>query len=132
MGQQHLRSLQTMHSETGLPGLHQPHLPDRRSSLQLVHVARPGNPAQTTHACRHRAGRNQHQLDASAVQGDHLLDPHRHGIAIQTAAIRGEQRTADLHHPAPRAGYLLTHTLNLRSQASTRLSGPGRRSDQGT
>ncbi|MCY1177117.1 hypothetical protein D9M73_174140 [compost metagenome] len=120
MGQQHLGGLQAVGREAGLPRLHQPHLPDRRGSLQLVHVARPGNPAQAAHARRHRAGGYQHQLDAGAVQGDHLLDPHRHGIAIQTAAIRGEQRTADLHHPAPRAGYLLTHTLNLRSQASTR------------
>ncbi|MOA12736.1 hypothetical protein D3C78_1327540 [compost metagenome] len=130
MGQQHLGGLQAVGREAGLPRLHQPHLPDRRGSLQLVHVARPGNPAQAAHARRHRAGGYQHQLDAGAVQGDHLLDPYRHRIAIQPPAVGREQGAADLHHPAPRAGHFLTHTSTLRSQLLHRTG--ARSADQGT
>ena len=107
MGEQDLRGLHLMLGETGFPGLHQPHLPYRRSCLQLVDGRRALRPAEPTHTGRHCARGHQHQLDARPVQGHHLLDPAGHGPAIQTATVVGQQGTADFHHPALGARHLI-------------------------
>ena len=45
------------------------------------------------------------------AQRHHLLDPYRHGRTIQTTTISGQQGTTNLHYPALRTGYLVTHDL---------------------
>ena len=109
--QQHLCGTPVVLGKARLPGLHQGHLANGGSGLQLVHRARSAGPAQAAHAGCHRAGRYQHQFHALLTQRDHLLDPHRHGRTIQATPVGGQQRASDLHHPAPRAGHLVTHDL---------------------
>ena len=109
MGQQNLRGMPGVLGKARLPGLHQPHLTNSRSSLQLVHGTRSHRPAQTAHAGRHGTRRHQHQLNASLVQRHHLLHPNAHRCAIQAFAIRCQQRAADLDNPALRTRHLAPH-----------------------
>ncbi|MOA25316.1 hypothetical protein D3C78_1460330 [compost metagenome] len=101
----------TVVGKARLPGLHQAHLADGGGSLQLMHRAGSRRPAQAAHTGGHSPGRNQYQLDASLMQGHHLLDPHRHCLAIQALAICRQQCAADLHDPALRTRHLAPHHL---------------------
>lgn len=109
MGQQDLRGMPGMLGKARLPGLHQAHLANGRSRLQLVHGTRSHRPAQAAHSGRNRTRRHQHQLYASLVQRHHLFNPNAHRRAIQALAIRCQQRAADLHDPALRTRHLAPH-----------------------
>ncbi len=113
MGDENLRRLLIATSEAGFPGTDEPHLANRGGRLQLVDRPRASRPTQTTHTGRHRTGRNQHQLDACRPQRHHLIDPDGHRRLIEPPAVRSQQRTADLHHPAPSAAHLVPHRSRL-------------------
>ncbi|MCY1442533.1 hypothetical protein D9M71_589070 [compost metagenome] len=111
MGQQDLRGVLPVLPEARLPGLHQAHLAERGSRLQLVHRTRSLGPAQLAHAGSHGPGGDQYQLHACLTQRDHLLDPNGHGTAVEAFAIGGQQSTANLHDPALGARHLASHLL---------------------
>ena len=111
MGQQDLRRVAAVLGKAGFPGLHQAHLADGGGGLQFVHRAGSRGPAEAAHPGGNRSGRHQHQLNACFMQGHHLLDPDAHGCAIQTFAIRRQQRTSDLYDPALRTCHFAPHHL---------------------
>ncbi|MNF64007.1 hypothetical protein D3C84_457270 [compost metagenome] len=111
MSQENLRRVPAMLGKARLPGLHQPHLSDGGSRLQLMHRTGSCGPTKATHARRHRPGGHQHQLDTRLMQRNHLLNPDAHCRAIQTLAVSRQQSAADLHDPTLRTRHLAPHHL---------------------
>src|SRR5690606_29011528 len=109
MGDEDLCGLLFATGEACLPGSNQPHLPYSCSSLQFVHCPGTSTPAKATHARSDGTGRYQHQLDTRLTQRNHLVDPDRHRRLIEATPIGRQQRTADLHYPAPSTAHLVAH-----------------------
>ena len=102
MREQDLRSQQIVPAKTLFVGLHQPHLTNSRSSLQLMHGAGALLPAQPLHALGDSAAGHQHHFAIHLAQLDDLFSPARERSVIQPLPLIGHQTGADLDHEAAR------------------------------
>ena len=80
--EQHLRGLDAALAQQLVVGPVQPPLPDRARRLQVLNRRRPRAHLEQVHPARDRAARDDHDVDALAVQRRHLLaDPRDDGEA---------------------------------------------------
>src|SRR5450631_1944316 len=85
-----------MLAETAFVGLHQTHLTDCRSGLQIVYRNRTGAPAQALHTFCNCAGRHQHHLMSAGVERSDLARPIAQRAEIQSRTLIRHQAAAYL------------------------------------
>ncbi|MNT43837.1 hypothetical protein D3C72_1803280 [compost metagenome] len=104
MGQQYLGTAQVLFAQLGFVHLHQAHLANGGSGLQLMNLLGALVPAQALHALGNGAAGDHDDFALDAViamhQGSKLAAPFGDGAFIQALAFVGDQTGADLDHDA--------------------------------
>src|ERR1019366_3133846 len=83
-----------MLAEAAFIGLHQTHLTDRRSGLQIVYRSRTSAPAEALHAFGNRAGRYQHHFATAGVERGDLTRPIAQRVEVQSRTLIRHQAAA--------------------------------------
>ena len=100
MREQHLGRLQLVLAQAAFVHLHQPHLANGSSGLQLVNFFGAGMPAQALHALGNGTAADHDDFTALLAQSGQLPAPLANGGGIQPAAFVGDQAGAYFHDDA--------------------------------
>ena len=128
VGQEHLRAGHAVAAQLRLVHLHQAHLADGSSSLQLVQLFGACRPTQALHALGDGATGHHHHLTPTLGQSRQLTRPVTDRFGIHAAPLVGHEAGADLDDDAPRAGQGPCH-VQLRLRSVRTLSGSERDED---
>ena len=83
-----------MLAEAAFIGLHQTHLANCRSGLQIVYRGRPSIPAEALHAFCNRARRYQYDFSAFDIKRGDLARPVAQRVEVETRTLIRHQAAA--------------------------------------